>query len=79
MDESNWVKIGTGYRPDDSPYQVNKIHCTECDHTWDDDGDEMCVCEEEEDKPEEEELCAMTLAKAKREEELLEECEDAEV
>lgn len=32
----------------------------------------------EDDEPEEEELCAMTLAKAKREEELLEECEDAE-
>ena len=30
----------------------------------------------EDDEPEEEELCAMTLAKAKREEE---ECEDAEV
>lgn len=33
----------------------------------------------EDDEPEEEKLCAMTLAKAKREEELLEECEDAEV
>ena len=33
----------------------------------------------EDDEPEEKELCAMTLAKAKREEELLEECEDAEV
>ena len=33
----------------------------------------------EEEEPEEEELCAMTLAKAKREEELLEECEDGKV
>ncbi len=48
MDESNWIEIGTGYRPDDCPYEVKQIHCTECDHTWDDDGDEMCVCEEEE-------------------------------
>ena len=31
------------------------------------------------EEPEEEELCAMTLAKAKREEELLEDGEDAEV
>ncbi len=33
----------------------------------------------EDDEPEEDDRCAMTLAKAKREEELLEECEDAEV
>jgi len=30
----------------------------------------------EEDEPEEDDRCAMTLAKAKREEELLEECAD---
>lgn len=44
----NWVKTGTGFRPDDSPYQVNKIHCTECDKVWMDDDDELCICEEEE-------------------------------
>jgi hypothetical protein len=49
MDES-WIKIGTGYRPDDSPYEVNRIHCTKCEHTWDDDDDEMCVCEEFDDE-----------------------------
>ena len=31
----------------------------------------------EEDEPEEDERCAMTLAKAKREEELLDECEES--
>ena len=33
--------------------------------------------DEPDDEPEEDDRCAMTLAKAKREEELLEECEDA--
>ena len=32
----------------------------------------------EEDEPEEDDRCAMTLAKAKREEELLDECEESE-
>jgi hypothetical protein len=48
--ENNWIKTGTGFRPDDCPYQVYRITCPSCSMSWMDDDDELCVCDEEEEE-----------------------------
>jgi hypothetical protein len=47
--ENNWIKKGTGFRPDDCPYQVNIISCTECSMSWMDDEDYLCTCDSDEE------------------------------
>ncbi len=68
MITDNWERIVTQTRLTDEPYPRAKIRCTECEQTWDDDDEEKCVCDEDE---EEELPCAMTLAKAAKEERIL--------
>ena len=43
-----WERIITQIRLGEEPYPRAKIHCQECDQTWDDDDEEKCVCDEDE-------------------------------
>ena len=51
--EDEWIKKGTGFRPDDSPYEVMRLTCTSCDNSWMDDEDITCECEEDHNDGEE--------------------------
>ena len=44
----NWIREITQTRLTDEPYPRARFYCEDCEQTWNDDDDELCICDDDE-------------------------------